>query len=322
MLEVVFSHSTYGAMLAAIEHQQQISDKQTIIYGEALSDMCEADLPKDIEIFLHQEQERELQGWHNAIPFENKKENIINLPLSLSVGHISQNGIGPQREEAISLLIGVFPDLADEVVQETLITARKSFAYLQKQVQNNEPLRIWISHEPDVQCGLYWLMEQLRPFGLEKLNVFVVELPEWEQREDGCIVQYSGWPEIPPYRFGELALLTKKLPVTLLYSYANRWQELQQEDSMLRAKINGQLVSVPESFYDPFIFRELEKQENEFNEARLIGQILGKYQLGISDAWIALRIEQVIQEGILTPITICKPDRPIYHRVLKKTGKS
>lgn len=32
MLEVVFSHSAAGVMLAAIEYQQGISEKQTIIY--------------------------------------------------------------------------------------------------------------------------------------------------------------------------------------------------------------------------------------------------------------------------------------------------
>lgn len=62
-----------------------------------------------------------------------------------------------------------------------LDTARKSYAELLKQVQNGEPIRIWASREPDAMCGLYWLMEQLRPVGLEKLDVTVVELPEWEK---------------------------------------------------------------------------------------------------------------------------------------------
>lgn len=165
-------------------------------------------------------------------------------------------------------------------------------------------------------------MEQLRPVGLEKLDVTVVELPEWEKRPDGCIVQYTGWGEIEPYRFGEMALLEKKLPVNLLRSLASHWVELQQENATLRAVLNGKLVSAPECLYDTFILRELEKQENEFNEARLVGQVLGKYQLGIGDAWIALRIEQFIKDGLLIPITVPEPGTPIYHRILQKTGKT
>lgn len=86
--------------------------------------------------------------------------------------------------------------------------------------------------------------------------------------------------------------------------------------------LNGKLVSVPESLYDTFILRELEKQDNEFKEARLVGQVLGKYQLGIGDAWIALRIEQFIKDGLLIPITAPEPDAPIYHRTLQKSGKT
>ena len=82
--------------------------------------------------------------------------------------------------------------------------------------------------------------------------------------------------------------------------------------------LNGKLVSAPESLYDPFILRELEKQENEFQEARLVGQVLGKYQLGIGDAWIALRIEQFIKDGLLIPLTVPEADVPIYHRILQK----
>ena len=67
---------------------------------------------------------------------------------------------------------------------------------------------------------------------------------------------------------------------------------------------------------------ESEEKENEFNEARLVGQVLGKYRLGIGDTWIALRIEQFIKDGLLIPITAPEPGTPIYHRILQKTGKT
>ena len=322
MLEVVFNDSVAGAMLMAVGHQHSVGGATAVIFANEDGEQDAAFSQAEIEKFQREAVERERQGWENAVPFEGKREDIINLPLAMSVGHISQTGIGTEREEAISLLTGTFPDIASQVVEEILDTARKSYDVLLKQVQNGEPIRVWASREPDTMCGLYWLMEQLRPIGFETLDVTLVELPEWEKRPDGCIVQYTGWGEMEPYRFGEMALLGKKLPVNLLRSLANRWLELQQENATLRAVLNGKLVSAPESLYDTFILRELEKQENEFNEARLVGQVLGKYQLGIGDAWIALRIEQVIKDGLLIPITAPEPDAPIYHRILQKTGKT
>ena len=322
MLEVVFSDSVAGAMLVAIGHQHTVGGATAVIFVDE-DGKQDITIPQaEIEKFQQEAEERERLGWENAVPFEGNQENIINLPLALSVGNISDTVIGEEREKAISLLMGTFPDIASQVADELLNTARKSYNALLKQVQNGESIRVWGSREPDEMCGLYWLMEQLRPIGLEMLDVTLVELPEWEERSDGTIIQYTGWGEVEPYRFGAMARLGKKLPVNALRSLASRWRELQQENATLRAVLNGKLVSAPESLYDPFIFRELEKQEDEFNEAQLVGQVLGKYQLGIGDAWIALRIEQFIKDGLLTPITSPEPDAPIYHRILQKSGKT
>ena len=68
----------------------------------------------------------------------------------------------------------------------------------------------------------------------------------------------------------------EKLPTNYLRSLANRWRELQQENSPLRAVINGKLVSVSETLYDTLILRELDTLDDEFRESVLVGQVLGK----------------------------------------------
>jgi hypothetical protein len=96
------------------------------------------------------------------------------------------------------------------------------------------------------------------------------------------------------------------------------WRTMQAQNSPLRAMVNGRLLSVGADFYDGIILREIEKQPREFHEGRLIGEILGRYQLGLGDSLIALRIEEFISRGMLTPATEAEPDRPIYHRFLRK----
>lgn len=103
-----------------------------------------------------------------------------------------------------------------------------------------------------------------------------------------------------------------------MYAQSFRWQQLKRENASLRAVVNRQIVSVPDTFYDPFIFQELDAQEDEFMEAMLIGRVLGKYSLGIGDGLIAMRIEQFIKEGKLEVITHAKPQDPSYHRMLRK----
>ena len=50
----------------------------------------------------------------------------------------------------------------------------------------------------------------------------------------------------------------------------------------------------------------------------MIGEILGKYPLGLSDSLLALRMEEFISRGKLIPISEPPEDRPIYHRFLRK----
>lgn len=49
-----------------------------------------------------------------------------------------------------------------------------------------------------------------------------------------------------------------------------------------------------------------------------MGKVLGKYRLGIGDAWVSLRIEQFIQSGRLEPVTQPAAEEPIYRRLLRK----
>ena len=97
-----------------------------------------------------------------------------------------------------------------------------------------------------------------------------------------------------------------------------RWKQLQQENAPLRIYLNGKLQSASENIYDSFILREVDEQADEFSEANLIGNVLGKNQLGIGDVWIALRMEKFIKEGMFTIVTTPSEDDLIYHRTLRK----
>ena len=77
--------------------------------------------------------------------------------------------------------------------------------------------------------------------------------------------------------------------------YRSLWVELQEENTPLRAIINGKIMSVGEDFYDFLIWKELTKKP--IKEARLIGNILGKDPISIGDWWYAKRIQQFIEQG-------------------------
>lgn len=73
------------------------------------------------------------------------------------------------------------------------------------------------------------------------------------------------------------------------------WSELAADNSPLRAVVNGEVIGVEEDFYDFLIWRLLSRQP--VKEARLLGSLLGKFPVSISDWWYASRIEMFIQQG-------------------------
>ncbi|WP_196591330.1 DUF3658 domain-containing protein [Pectinatus frisingensis] len=176
---------------------------------------------------------------------------------------------------------------------------------------------MWYSNQPDEICGLYWFINLLKSWKQPSIKVALIKLPEWEIG-DATIIRHSGWGEVEPEKWHNYLGLQETAPEAPINAIALRWSELQKENAPLRSVINGRLQSVPESFYDDFILREIALEKDEFREANLIGKILGKYQLGIGDGWLALRIEKIICAGNLEVVTSAPKDGPSYHRVLKK----
>lgn len=116
-------------------------------------------------------------------------------------------------------------------------------------------------------------------------------------------------------------LLGRQLPAGELRALAAQWHWMQKENAPLRAVLNGRLLSADESLYDPYILREIAAQGEEFQQAAVVGRVLGRYQLGIADACVALRMEEFIQNGLLEPVTSAAPGNPVYHRVLRRAGR-
>lgn len=246
---------------------------------------------------------------------------ILSLDLGFSVGEIDEDDLGPKRRDTLMRLMSVYPTIAEEVVETILENSRKGLQEILTRAPEGEPLRVWGGSSPDEAAGLCWLMSHLRLRGLDKLDVTYVRLPDFLERPDGTVVTYTGWGEVDPEDFGKLAETGERLPRNFISQLAFAWGRLRQENAPLRAVINSRLVSVPENFYDSFILSELALQAEEFVEANLVGGVIGKYQLGIGDGLVALRVEELIREGLLAPTSTAKHGDPAYWRTLRKTEK-
>lgn len=318
MIDIVFSESACGSLKVA-----QHYGKGKYHSGCIGVFVCHADGSKptkeEVEVAQQEAEEKARMAWESATPLSGNTSDIYGFNLVLSVGDISENQPGIKREQTLEHLYSVYPNNEGcQAAQEILKRVNEDLKTVRTRVASGESLRVWYSNQPDEMCGLYWFMEQLNQWKVYGRQVSIVKLPEWEADEKGNIVQKIGWGGVAPgewYRY--LALQKPVLPV-FEQSCASHWQELQRENAPLRATLNGQLISAPETLYDGFILREIATEGEEFMEAMVIGRVLGKYQLGISDSWVAFRIEEMIHAGKLEVVSAVAEDMPVYHRVLKK----
>ncbi len=320
MLEVVFNESAAGSLKCGIGSGVELGGVTSIaILHEdghpATGEELEAARKQLAEI-----EARDRKSRAQTIPLEGNPADVLAFSAAFSVGKLVDDRpdcLGAARAEALRLLTGCYPDCGADAAASMLQTCRKNLQALLARVRQGEGIRVWCSTAPDEQCGLHWLAAQLTAAKLTP-KITLVSLPAFETRRDGVVVQRTSFGEVAPEEWGRLAQNGALLPKNLLAGLASRWAQLQAENAPLRAVVNGQLVSVPDDFYDPFLRRELDAQPDEFREAKLIGRTMGRYQLGVSDGWYAHRIEQFLQDGLLVSLTEPDADSPTYHRMLRK----
>ena len=306
MIEILFTESAAGSMKMA-KGIKNIAGSSTALL--ILNDDGSEPTVEELEREREKVEEECRRKRENAVAVEGTARDVVCFPLNLSMGDISKPFSDERAEYLQSTVLIGGPNFA-EIGAELMATARRSLTRVQTAA---EPVRIWTSRNPDEACGFCHILTCLPA----DADIRVVELPQMEVL-DGEMRTYTGWGEISPYDLGRFQELERPLTEAERRSYTALWRELQSENGLLRAVVNGRLVSVGADFYDGIILREIKRQPERFPEGRLIGEILGRYQLGLGDSLIALRIEEFISRGMLIPATEPEDDRPIYHRFLLK----
>lgn len=318
MIEILFNDSACGSFKIAQHFGKGKNQSGCIDVIVTHRDGRKA-TKEEVETARRQAEERERLAWEKATPLGGNPADIYGFSLTLGIGDISENSPGIRRKQTLERLYSVYPnDEGRQAAQEMVSKADEDLKTVRERAAAGESLRIWYSNQPDEMCGLYWFMEQLEQWKVHSEQISVVGLPDWEADEKGNIVRRCGWGEVAPEEWHRYLALQKPVLPVFCQSCASHWRALKQENAPLRAMLNGRLVSAPEILYDDFIIREIAAEDEKFQEAMIVGRVLGKYQLGISDSWVALRIEDMIHAGKLEAVTAAAEDMPAYYREIRK----
>ena len=137
----------------------------------------------------------------------------------------------------------------------------------------------WYSKSAYSLCGLYNVCKLLCNY---ENRVYLVELPDYRV-VGNVITSYQNWGEIAAEEFASFIENQRGINSHEIKQYAAKWSELVEDNSNLRAVANNCVIGVEEDFYDFLIWKKL--TEAPIKQARLIGDILGNYRIGIGDWW-------------------------------------
>ena len=275
MIEVLFGGSEAASMKAA---------KNTVVIGgvNGPTSVWMAEKKKPPEPLF--------SGW-----VEGTAKEVVCLGFMLDIGDIKMPVDSSYRKELIYSLFsqnqyGRSPELEDELKQIGNVYINELQRLIQF-LEGGEAIRIWYSDAPYSRCGFYSLCRMLLKYETE---IHVVKLPEHVAGEKS-IISYSNWGEVSAEEFAVFLPCERTLTREEVRMYAILWSELSEENSPLRTVINGRVVGVPEDFYDFLLWKKITRKP--IKEARIIGDILGRYHLGVGDWWYARRIDYHIQQG-------------------------
>lgn len=250
--------------------------------------------------------ERTFAGW-----VEGTSEDVVCLGFMLDIGNIKEPIDSPYRKNLIYSMYAQNQYVKNpEIDQELKLTGEvylNELLRLKEYLENGETIRVWYSDTPYSICGFYSLCQILQKY---KNEIHIVKLPEYMVRKTS-IISYRNWGEVSAEEFAEFLTYESVLTKEEVRMYAQLWTELTEDNSPLRAMINGKVTGVSEDFYDFLIWKRLTRKP--IKEARLIGDILGCFQIGMGDWWFAKRIEHFIQQD---KIKVINDSENKYARVI------
>ena len=316
MLEVVFSDSACGSLKQARRFKGGPCP-----HGGAAVVHPKGKFPNAEEIRAARQkfEADRRRAWDRALPLGGSPGDVFGIGLVLNIGNIAAEGFPSHRRQELERLhSAVFSDGTADVQAQFRQTMER-FHRLMARAAAGETIRIWYTGSPEELCGFYFLTDQLARLPRHG-EILRIRLPEWEADSESSARHVFSCGELAPQDWGRYLHRAQSVTPGELSRLSAQWRGLQTENAPLRALVNGRLCSVPVDFYDSLIRQEIAAEPGEFQEAMVIGRVIGKYEPGVGDGWIALRIEEMLRAGELKAVTSNTPDSPVYRRILKKCG--
>lgn len=297
MIELAFGESAAGALkIAKSTKQGDPVNGAVAVFGgtrrERRETLREAKKPRT---------------W-SGVTMEGSSKDVVALNLALDISDISDLDTDMKaRKRFLDTCFSDYPGVSNEIWE----TNQQAIMRILEAKTTLEPIRMWIGiSNPAELCGFHFICHLMCA---AQTPLSVVRIPN-EIEKENSVISCRGTGDIDAELLGAYTDYDEPVSELQRNMYARLWCNLVQENSPLRAVVNGTLISVPDYFYD-FALRA-NMSNKECTIAQLIGTALGKIA-GVGDQWLYLRIKYMLNEGELIMVKSAKTDHP-YSQVINR----
>lgn len=180
---------------------------------------------------------------------------------------------------------------ADEVSEEI----KDSYEKFNKDIMElkGEDIYLWYGNSATEICGLMHVLSMLEGKLQNIYTINVSEITYNTGKRNEYTPRVVG--EIMPEESEEFLGIRKPLDPGAYTGLMEQWKKLKRENSNLRVYVENQVKSVNVDYFDDMILRYTFKKF--MHSARTVGEVIGRAESYVSDAFIFWRVTELIREG-------------------------
>ena len=219
--------------------------------------------------------------------------NVLALPPDLQFGDLARlNAVNSDFYQFKASQLGLGRRGHDLDAQKLQRADQDALSQLTAAIHANSALRLWWTDVPNDVIGLWWLAALCAK---QKLAIQQVHVPTvFPHPTQSALYKITKLGELDPDWLDALVQTATTLTVRDLTAFSYGWQNLHSATNEVRILLNGELLSVPETYFDPLILAQVKTPPRTFPEhVKAIGRLLGEYQISLPDWWWHYRLQQL-----------------------------
>lgn len=219
---------------------------------------------------------------------------VICPELALSVGSLRDFAPETGRAEVLRRLYGAVYRGGDQAAEEQAQHNRDALSRLQLAAETGEPVRVWTAPAAEEWCLFLLAMSLLQN---ASGPVSAVCIPLLQPRPDGTLCALRGLGELSPQQWHTFLPLEQSVSLTQRKAWANLWNAALGQSAPVRVLFNGNLLGVPEHFFDSLLWESLPPRKS-FSAGEAVGCALSRLP-GVPDGFLAGRLRRWTEQRLL-----------------------